>query len=195
MTEEVIEERQSKGWIAGGVVVVLLLIAAAFVAGRLLAPAEQGQNGLQLPPGMAFEGADPEGEGFQINISDVTPAPGIPATIPDARGLYVRRNDDTIVIGTGNVMAFVSAESDGVPEFNYDGIEVEVLVTNQTKLYEDVSNFTPGQTTFQQRVETLDNLDSLGSGTNLQVWGRHEGDRIIAETIVVMEPPPLPQRP
>ena len=59
MTEETMETKPgNKGLVIGGIV-VLLLIAAAFVAGRLLAPAEPEPDVLQLPPGMAFEGAEP----------------------------------------------------------------------------------------------------------------------------------------
>lgn len=199
MTEETMEpKRGSKGLIIGGIVLLVLLAGAAFVGGRLLNQAKTDRTTAAgsdpampgLPPGGAFNVE--EGEGASLNDGEavdiqITPAPELPAREPDARGLYVNREDDTITIGTGKVTTF-AAEGEA-PEYNYEGLAVEVLVTNQTALYEDTTQFTPGQAApMQQTVRPLDNLDDLDEGTNLQVWGRREGDRIVAETIVLTRP-------
>jgi hypothetical protein len=204
MTEEPIEKKSSssKGLLIGGVVVLLLLLAAAFVGGRLLAPKEEAA---ELPPGailsgegpgLALGGGDmPEGaQTFMMPLPEA--APELPARAPEAMGLFVGRTDDTLTIGTGSVMAMISDDPNSVPEFNYDGIAVEVLVTNQTELYEDVTEFTPGQNSVQQVVEPLENLDDLQDNTTVQVWGQRDGDRIVAEVIVIMRPPTFaPLRP
>jgi hypothetical protein len=193
MTEEKMEAKKSnKGLLLGGLLLVLLLVGAAFVGGQLLKQGEAETAVPDLPPGMVLDAE--EGANLQtFDLSNIKPAAELPARVPDERGLYVSRADDTITIGTGNVMAMLTEQSE-TPEFSYDGIAVEVLVTNQTALYEDITQFTPGQTTeVQQEIRPLDNLDDLDESTTLQVWGRREGDRIIAETIVLLKPPPLPQ--
>jgi hypothetical protein len=198
MTEEIVEKKGgNKGLMIGGVVVLLLLLAAAFVGGRLLAPKEETAD---LPPGAILSGegpglavgggAIPEGaETFMMPMPEA--APELPDRAPETMGLFIGRTDDTLTIGTGNVMARISNEPDAVPEFNYDGVAVEVLVTNQTELFEDVTEFTPGQTSVQQKVEKLENLDDLEENTTVQVWGQRDGDRIVAETIVIIRPPAL----
>jgi len=191
MSEEMMEPKQgNKGLIIGGILLVLLLVGAAFIGGSLLnqANAADSEQALpDLPPGVTFNVEEAasvsSGEDEVVQYISITPAPGLPAQEPDASGLYVSREDDTITIGTGNVTAFVTEGE--APTFNYEGIAVDVLVTNQTMLYEDTTEFTLGQA-MQQTVRPLDDLSELSEGTTLQVWGRQEGDRIIAETIVVM---------
>lgn len=203
MSEEILEttesEHRNRSLVIGGILVLLLLVGAAFVGGRLLNQAQAQTavtDGLEPASGevlgqVTMLEAGPGGESRQtISLDDITPAPELPTREPDERGLYVSRQDDTITIGTGEVRAV--ATQGQAPEFNYSGIAVEVLVTNQTELYEDTSRFTPGQSEpLQQTVEPLDNLDDVGDGTTgqvtVQVWGRREGDRIVAETIVIVQ--------
>jgi hypothetical protein len=185
MTEEpfVDKRRNILPLIIGGLLLVGLLAAAAFVAGRLLAPAESA-GGLEIvQDGGVFAVAPGEG----IDLRAIVAGPVVPASPPESRGLFIGRSDDTITIGTGNIMAISRLPEDPL-EYTFDGIEVDVLVMNRTKLYEDITEFTPGQESVQQRVRELENLDMLGEGTTVQVWGTREGDRIVAETIVITFP-------
>ncbi len=202
MTEETMEpKRSNKVLFVGSIIgLILLLVGAAFIGGRLLNQSkEETAAANQEPPIRDVPAGAPLGEGGlgitadsgpemqSISLGDILPAPEIPMREPDVRGLYVSRKDDTITVGTGRIMA-VAIEGQA-PEFNYDGIAVEVLVTNRTELYEDTTEFTPGQSgPIQQTVRPLTNLDDLDEGISLEVWGRKEGDRIVAEIVVVKRP-------
>lgn len=192
MTEDTMESKKgNKGLMIGGVLLIVLLAGAAFMGGQLLNQSEPETAVPDLPPGMSFNQAE-GGEAEFFMIPEIVRAPEVPNREPDESGLYVSRADDTITIGTGNMMAMID-ESGEAPEFSYDGLAVDVLVTNQTELFEDLTQFTPGQTSeVQQEVRSLDNLDNLDESITLQVWGRREGDRIVAETIVLRKPLSLP---
>lgn len=191
MTEEIVEKKSNQGLMIGGVMILLLLLAAAFMGGRLLAPKEETAVPLSsviqademadliLPSGDSQEGAQ------TFSIPDLQAAPQMPASPPETTGLFLNRIDDTLRVGTGSISAMISSEPGALPEFNYDGVAVDVLVTNQTKLYEDVTEFTMGQTTVQQELIQLENLDNLQENTLIQVWGQRDGDRIVAEVIVI----------
>jgi hypothetical protein len=187
MTEEIVEKKSNKGLVLGGVMVLLLLLAAAFMGGRLLAPKQEtagatpANDGATLALGSA---AGPEdAQTFSMPMPET--APELPARPPETTGLFIGRTDDTLTIGTGSVTAEISMEPGAVPEFNYDGIAVDVLVTNQTKLYEDVTEAALGQASVQQELHKLETLDDLQDNTLIQVWGQRDGDRIIAEVIVI----------
>jgi hypothetical protein len=161
----------------------LLLIAAAVVGGRLLAKNQAAETGPE-PPGIAFAGGVlAEGEG--INLDDIQPAPELPERQADVFGLFVSQSDDTLVIGTGNTMVFMSSEG-GSPETSYDGPAVEVLVTNQTQLYEDITeiSFDTDASNIQEQVQLVESLGDLEDGTMVRVWGQQRGDRLIAEIVV-----------
>jgi hypothetical protein len=73
-----------------------------------------------------------------------------------------------------------------------DGPEVEVVVTRDTMLYEEVTEQpTPdqfpesGEMVIPQELQPLDSLpEDLGNNVELQVWGEQSGDRIIAGVFV-----------
>jgi hypothetical protein len=174
-------------------VVVIIVAASAFVGGRLL----NGQVGSL--------GFLPFGNGGMVSLSvNMTPAPELPTTQPDATGTFAERKDNTITIQTismemgkgGGVVVAVGAEDGGVPStsgMDADGPKVEVVVTNQTKIYRDATDMgeppTSGnQTITVQQVVEPGTLDDLKSQTMLMVWGRKNGDRIIADVISYSNP-------
>jgi hypothetical protein len=187
MTEVTIEKKSNRGLMMGGVVVLLLLLAAAFVGGRLLAPTQEtaGAGPANVEAGLALGSADMPEDAQTFSMPMPETAPELPARPPETTGLFIGRTDDTLTIGTGSVTAEISMEPGAVPEFNYDGIAVDVLVTNQTKLYEDVTEAALGQASVQQELHKLETLDDLQDNTLIQVWGQRDGDRIIAEVIVI----------
>lgn len=191
MTEEIVEKQSNNGLMIGGVIILILLLAAAFMGGRLLT-SEQETTGPLSGVIQANEMADlalhnddsPEGtQMFSMPMPEA--APELPASPPEATGLFVGRADDTLTIGTGKITAMIGIEPGAAPEFNYEGIAMDVLVTNQTKLYEDVTEYTFGQTAVQQELLQLENLDDLQENAILQVWGQRDGDRIIADVIII----------
>lgn len=186
MTEETIGKKNNRvGFFFGGAFVLLLLLAATFLGGKLMA---QGEGGVPLSdvaqPITLQDGS----------VAQSVPAPlmemaaELPARAPETKGLFVGRTDDTLTIGTGNVMAMISTEPNAVPEFSYDGIQQNVLVTNQTRLYIDKTEYTLGQTAVQQKLEEVESLDVLTENAMLEVWGERSGDQIVAEAILMQLP-------
>jgi hypothetical protein len=68
-------------------------------------------------------------------------------------------------------------------EYEYSGPVVEVVVTAQTIIYENV---TPeGQI---QQIVKPGSLEGLGESSTVMVWGRETGERIIADIFVYTPP-------
>lgn len=178
-------------------VVIVVVAAAAFVGGRLL-------NGQAGPLGLfPMLGGGPG----MVSISiDMTPAPELPTTKPDVTGTFVERNDNTLTIqsipmemgGKGGVVVSVDASGGGegggpaVSSMGGDGPKVDVVVTNETKIYRDATEMpepsgVSENMVVQQKVEE-GSLDDLKDQTMVIVWGRKNGDRIIAEVIAYSNP-------
>jgi hypothetical protein len=176
-------------------VVIVIVAASAFVGGQLL----NGQVGSL--------GFLPFGNGGMVSLSvNMTPAPELPTTRPDTTGTFVERKDNTITVqtismemgkGGGIVVAVGSADDANGNVTNSsgggDGPKVEVVVTNQTKIYRDATDMgeppTSGnQTITVQQVVEPGTLDDLKNQTMVMVWGRKNGDRIIADVISYSNP-------
>lgn len=174
-------------------VAVIFVAAAAFVGGRLL-------NGQAGPLGLFPMGKGPGS--FSVRI-DMTPAPELPITEPETRGTFVERKDNTIVLqtfsmeagGGGIVVSKGSGGSANGPitnESGEKGPKVEVVITNKTIIYRDATEMpVPSEidqiNTVQQKVEE-GTLDDLTSDSMVMVWGRKNGDRIIADMLVYSQP-------
>ncbi len=178
--------------IIGGIVALVLLLAGtAYVGGRLLNG--QGLPGLSSGGPSMFLG---NGNGKQVRISskDILPAKELPQTPALARGIFERRQDNSIFVGTGNVRISVQKDRSGNVQSSaqHDGPTVEVVVTAQTTVYEDVTmqqfNGPPPQGQKIQQVVQPGSLDGLGDSSTIMVWGRKTGDRIIADVLVYTAP-------
>jgi hypothetical protein len=164
----------------GGIVASIALLAgAAYVGGQLL----NGQGLLERAPNLFLRDG---GREQRMNVDDIKLAKELPQTPADARGLFDHRQDKSIFVGTGNVSVGVRTDEHGnvvETEAEHTGPIVEVVITSQTTIYENV---TPeGQ--IQQVVEP-GSLDSLGESSTIMVWGRKTGDRIIADVLVYTPP-------
>jgi hypothetical protein len=142
-------------------VVILLVGAAAFIAGKWI-------NGGSLE---------------EEHRSQVTPAPEIPTTAPELSGLLVERRDNTIILQT---VSFDAGSGWGLGESNApmdtsSGPKIVVVVTGETIIYRD--DFEVEQSSIQQTVEET-TLDYLNSQMMITVWGRDDGDRVIADLIL-----------
>jgi len=175
--------------IIGGII-VLLLTGAAYVGGRLL-------NGQGLPwLSLGGQGFFPGGNsnGVRIDRSDIRPAKELPQTPADVDGIFDHRQDNSIFVGTGNFNVRVQADQSGKVETgsHYDGPLVEVVVTSQTKVYEDVTmqqyNGPPPDGQKIQQVLEPGSLDSIGESSGVTIWGKKTGDRIIADILVYLSP-------
>jgi len=174
-------------------VLVVLVGVAAFLAGRML-------NGKVGPLGFGM----PIGNGGMVSISvQVTPAPELPKTEPEMRGLFVERKDNSIFVsaismdagGKGVVLqADSSGGGDGEPSVSgpkADGPKKEVVITTDTTIYlenTDLGEPKPGENKVIQQTVTEGSLDDLTSQSFVTVWGRKSGDRIIAEVLFISNP-------
>jgi hypothetical protein len=183
-TTDVEAPRKKSPWpILAGLALVALLAGAAFFAGRLAnRPAKGGGKG-GMTLSLRTEGSGGEAMSAEINL---LPAPELPKTAPEVQGLFVERQDNSLFIGTGNIEVMVD---NGKASSNYDGPKVEVVVTQDTKIYRDATapDIQSGSTTIQQKVEPGD-LDEIGPQSSLTVWGKKSGDRVVAEALVYMNP-------
>jgi hypothetical protein len=166
--------------------VIVLLVAAAFVGGQLLNRQTNPQAG---GPDLFVSGGGPGG-GSTIELK-VTPAAELPTRQPEAGGLFVRREDNSLFIGTGQITMMVSAE--GSSSANYDGPVVEVVVNGETQVYKEVSVPPPrpaeGETEQVIQQEVVEGtIEEIGEQSMVTAWGRKVGDRIIADILVYSEP-------
>lgn len=170
---------------------VLVVGAAAFIGGRML-------NGKVGPLGLGM----PMGNGGRVSISvQVTPAPELPTTEPETRGLFVERKDNSIFVsaismdaGGKGVVLQTSGDGDGEPSASgpkADGPKKEIVITNETTIYLENTDFgepKPGENQVIQQTVTEGSLDDLTSQSFVTVWGRKSGDRIIAEVLFISNP-------
>jgi hypothetical protein len=182
--------RKSKKWIIIGAVLIIFLAAAAFLGARLLKPQNTTQGFGGKNGDMVISSKGGPGGAKSVRI-EMTPASEIPSGRPDANGLFVRREDQSIFIGTGNIRMSARPSSSGPSEVNssYDGPVVEVVVTHQTQLYQDTTEMPePDQAQngviVTQQIVKPGSLDDLGANTSVTVWGDKQGDRYIARVIV-----------
>ncbi len=197
-------------YIVIGVVVILLLGGAAFVAGRLLqksAQAEEGPQGMIGPngevigPGISSSVSD--GSGARVSSGSVSvemePAPELPEREPEAMGQLKSVEDNSLFvkdIGGGGMIVAASGEDGEItidsPGSEGAGTEVEIVVTQDTQIYREVTEM-PGPeamsadtpATIQQKVELI-TLNDIGDNGLVTAWGQKRGDRLVAEVILYM---------
>jgi hypothetical protein len=181
-----------------GALAVLVVVAAAFIAGRLL-NGGMGSVFMNLP----FLGNMMGAASFSLKID---PAPELPTADPDVAGMLSERKDNSLFVGSGNGVLFQSGDGTSTSSVTVvggdtggsgeqDTKKTEVLVTKDTKLYRDATDFSQisngGETTIQQKVEP-GSLDEISNNAMLMVWGRKNGDRVIADVISYSLPIALP---
>lgn len=171
-------------------IIVLFVGAAAFVAGRML-------NGNVGPLGLFGIGGNGDMMSVRVNV---IPAEELPKTRAEVVGLFVERQDNTIIVSSiplksgagGIVLEKGGGESvAGSPADLDSGPQVEIVITNETTIYREtteLSGLPPGEhESIQQTVEES-TLDDLNSQSMVMVWGRKSGDRIIAEVLFYSNP-------
>jgi hypothetical protein len=164
-------------------IAILLVGAAAFVAGRML-NTETGSLGFfGRPVGNA-------GANF-ISIDDIVPAPELPTIPSELTGLFVERKDNTVIIQEVSFDPGLGGMLNNSPLDENSGPKVEVVVTGETTVYRETTDFgqsiSEDHVSFQQTVEE-DTLDHLTAQSMITVWGRRNGDRVIAEVLLYMNP-------
>jgi hypothetical protein len=177
-------------------VLVVVLIGAAFLAGRLL----NGQKGLGTGPNLIGNPAGGMSGAVQaVQIEMGEPPEELPRTAPDTTGLFVKRADNVLTVGTipegsgGSVSITTSSEGNTVIDTGPKGPEVEVVVTKETKVYRDATfddlkgGMPDPNQKIQQKVAEA-TLDEIGESSFVTAWGRKSGDRIIADVLFFTSP-------
>jgi len=151
---------------------ILLIGVAAFVAGRMFNSRVSSvvQDGPML-----------ESQEFTFSsTSNITPAPELPATSPEVIGLFVEMIDNTmtvqIVANIGGIGGDSSVDVNNAPK-------VEVIITNKTAIYRDLTQLDEFSANIQQLVEES-TLEYLNPPAMISVWGNRSGDRIVAKVLL-----------
>jgi hypothetical protein len=204
--------RKSKAplYIGLGLMLVIALVGAAFIGGRLLnqraaaagpenivgpdgavnsvGPSAGGGNG----PSISSSGG-PGGDMMSIQIQ-VTPAPELPQLPPEVTGIFASREDNRLFLSTGNMGISISSTDGSAPQMAQStpsGPQVEVVVTQDTKIYRDVTQPPdPSQSSSSVLQQTVvpGSVEDLTSNTSVVVWGRRTGDRVIADVLLYSQP-------
>lgn len=160
--------------LALGISVIALLAVTAFVGVRLV------QNG---GPGL---------ENLFGRTVVFLPSDELPSPEPDISGIFLRRENNSILIGTGNIRWEIYRENDlATPVFtkSYDGPEVELVINHETVIYCNAPlspDEIPSSGQVQQRVEQVSEA-KIGEDQEqlLWAWGQREGDRFLAQTVLI----------
>jgi hypothetical protein len=180
--------------VGGGVLLVALLAGAAFVGAQMWGSAGKaeasGGSGGRVIELVADVGNGPVS--LRIRIE---PAPELPDRPAAAAGVFARRQDNSIFVGTGDIELDVDvdgATGERRVQLGHSGPEIEVVITRDTIVYRDETEMPTakpealksGETTIQQVIRQVDSLVEAGQNTELQVWGEKRGDRVIAQVVV-----------
>jgi hypothetical protein len=158
------------------VFVVALLGGAAFVGARML--------GDQAPPAAEATGPQVIRSGPHGTESlAIVRADELPPEAADVRGIVVEHQDNTLVIGTGK---FTLNIQDDKVITDYDGPEVEVVVTHDTVVYRDRTDYLKdkGQDGEIQQVVKPGTLEEIGPDSVVSAWGQERGSRLFADVVV-----------
>ncbi len=176
-----------------GIIVLIALIGgAAYVGGQLLAQQQaqpQAASGAQMR-------ISTDGKGTQMYSLDIDRAPELPETAPLFKGgVFVRRSDNSVFIGTGAVKMEAQKKPDGTVAMStsYDGPIVEIVFTHSTTVYRDVTmkSYAGAPPQSGQKIPQVlepGSIDEIGENSTVQVWGERNGDRAVANVVVYSLP-------
>ena len=180
--------RQRYVLFGGLALLVVVLAAAAYVGATWLGRGRQTATGGSGPQMMLSRSGGGKG-GVQSTKLDIIPAPEVPQSGADQKGIFTRRQDNSIFIGTGQIkMMFTKPEaSNATPSSSasYDGPVIEVVVTHDTQVWRDETDFMKaGSDGKVQQVVKPGTVEDIASNAIVNVWGQRSGDRIVADTLV-----------
>ena len=160
---------------------IFLVAIAAFIMGRFMILQASSSN-TDLPMDVA------EASIF-VNVN---PAPELPTTHLEVTGLFVRRQDNTIIVSSISLPAGgVYWAGAGLPEDDESGPKVEIVIVSETLIYRETTDFNSSPSSGTQIVQQMvgaGTLDDLHQGSFVSVGGRKSGDRIIAEILFYSNP-------
>jgi hypothetical protein len=160
-----------------GTGLILLLALVTFVAGKYM------NAGLGLG---SFTGEE-EHRGNLIQSEE------LPRAEPQTMGVFAERKDNIIIVAPASSIRIMAPgsnqEGEPVMEADYVGDKVEVVISNDTTIYRDVTPMGPenAERDIQQILE-LSTIEAISPQSVITVWGRKAGDRIIADVILFLSP-------
>jgi len=116
---------------------------------------------------------------------DVQNAEEMPDDPPDVGGLFVRRDGNTLFVGTGNMSG--NRMNDGTWHFQHDGPVVQVVTTRDTLVYRDDTLQQLGGVAPSGPIQQLlqpGSLAELGINSTVKAWGERRDDRLVAQVVV-----------
>ncbi len=179
---------------SSALVLLALLVSAAFVGARMLRASGEQESEPEFR-GRVMEMVSDNGSGPVSQRITVLPAPELPARPSETSGMFVRRQDNSLFVGTGGTT--VDVEVDGntgerVVNLGHTGPEIEVVVNHDTVIYRDETDLSAGDSgerksgerEVQQVLEPVDSLDEINKQTEFEIWGEQRGDRVVAQILV-----------
>lgn len=187
----------------GGLVLLVLglLGGGVYTAVQLLAPqaeAASGEAEARGSGGRVMQSVMSQNGGPPVAVqTTILPAPELPDEPSAAFGVLVSREDNTLLVGTGNIDLEVDIEVN--PETGQestsliprtDGPQLEVVITPDTLIYRDVTDLSippdqeSGEREIVQQVRPVDSADDVTGNLELEIWGERRGDRIVATVLV-----------
>lgn len=189
--------KRSWKWMMVGALVVLLLGGGVYTAVQLLT-APEPDTAAAGSGGRVMQSVQVGNDGVPVSVqTTILPAAELPAAEAVAFGIVVGREDDVLIVGTGDVELAVEVQVDAatgqeqtsvVPSTN--GPELEVVLTRDTQLYRDVTDIAgqqpdeSGEVTIVQEIRRAIDPAEIEPQMEVQVWGQRRGDRVVAEVIV-----------
>lgn len=183
-------------WIGGVVVLLAIIGGGVYTAVQLLSAPEAEQTNSAVARRM--QSIKIGNDGVPVSVSTtILPAPELPQERSAAAGIVLARQDDTLTVGTGDIELSVDVQVNGetgqeqssvVPSTN--GPELEVVLTNQTLFYRDVTDIVgqqpseSGEITITQELRPVADGMEIDTNMEIQVWGEKRGDRVVAKVVV-----------
>jgi len=156
-----------------------LLAGTAFVGGRLLSSPNLADDHQDVVVSRSGDAVTTSGV-----MVEQEPAAEMPTVPADVTGLFVRREDNRLFVGTGKMSA---VKVDGKWEFHHDGPVLEVVATHETLIYRDDTlqqlGGEPPSGPVQQILKP-GSLGELGATSTIMAWGEKRGDRLLASVLV-----------
>lgn len=174
---------RTSGIVISVIALTLLLMGAAFVAGNLLATkplfAEQ--------PIVITNG---DSQSIQIKL-DMERAKELPTQPMDVSGILVRRTDNSLFLGTGNITPkqVLNPDLSVRIEKTLDGPMVEVVINHATTIYKDVTakQYQHGLPSGRvQQIIEPGSPDDIAENRTVIVWGERRGDRVVATVLLYL---------
>ena len=180
--------------------VIVLLAGGAYTAVQLLAADAGGgeETAVAAGSGKVIQSVSSQNGGPSVAVqTTILPAPELPDEPAAAFGILESREDNTLLVGTGNIDLDVDVEVD--PETGQestslipttDGPKLEVVLTPDTVIYRDVTDLSlqPGQESGErevvQQLRLVNSPDDVTGSLEIEVWGEQRGDRIVATVLV-----------